>query len=420
MKTYNAIFKSLRFGVVGLLVLMGLQLQANETFLSPATKYMLEKQKPVDDCLLGVTEVVLNQNDCEVCFDPTIFLSPGTVLVSTTWNFGDGDGSTLEEPCHVYGAPGTYNVTLTITAINGTETCSCTHNITVIVEKCCPCDIEPNFSYCVDDCEICFTPTIEGDSCDVSFLWIFGDGTTSTDENPCHVFPAEGVYEVCLVVIPTIGGDSCADTICKPVCVEGCEQEPCECEIFQFDINIATMSNCFVGFNSAGEANFCINFMIEWDFGDGTVVTLPNNVSPVHTYSGPGPWTVCATATGIGTITGCETEATDCITFSLDCIVERDFREGDPNNQGGTGMDAELRLFPNPTGSLLHIRHPWMEVGEAKLEVINVSGQTVLRQQLREGQSQAVLDVSDLASGTYYVRMTGIEGQETYNMFIKE
>ncbi|MFH0894283.1 MAG: PKD domain-containing protein, partial [Bacteroidota bacterium] len=36
-------------------------------------------------------------------------------ITSYLWNFGDGQTSTLQNPTHVYAAPGTYNVTLTIT-----------------------------------------------------------------------------------------------------------------------------------------------------------------------------------------------------------------------------------------------------------------------------------------------------------------
>lgn len=43
-----------------------------------------------------------------------------------------------------------------------------------------------------------------------SYLWDFGDGTTSTLENPTHTFPAEGFYEVCL----TIEGICNTDEVC--------------------------------------------------------------------------------------------------------------------------------------------------------------------------------------------------------------
>ncbi len=48
-----------------------------------------------------------------------------------------------------------------------------------------------------------------------SWLWDFGDGTTSTEQNPLHAFPQQGTYLVCL----TIENDStgCIDTFCDSV-----------------------------------------------------------------------------------------------------------------------------------------------------------------------------------------------------------
>jgi len=45
----------------------------------------------------------------------------------------------------------------------------------------------------------------------LSYFWDFGDGTTSTLENPTHTFPSEGFYEVCL----TIEGICNTDEVCQ-------------------------------------------------------------------------------------------------------------------------------------------------------------------------------------------------------------
>jgi PKD repeat protein len=46
-----------------------------------------------------------------------------------------------------------------------------------------------------------------------SWSWDFGDGTTSSDRHPTHVYPASGAYEVILVVTNAWGSDSCAHTL---------------------------------------------------------------------------------------------------------------------------------------------------------------------------------------------------------------
>ncbi len=53
-------------------------------------------------------------------FTNTTFASPGTVISGYSWNFGDGSPvATSQDATHVYATPGTYVVTLTVTAANG-------------------------------------------------------------------------------------------------------------------------------------------------------------------------------------------------------------------------------------------------------------------------------------------------------------
>nr|WP_286943722.1 T9SS type B sorting domain-containing protein [Allomuricauda sp.] len=65
------------------------------------------------------------------CFgDATVFNRTSTEPVSTIeWDFGDGNISNLDNPSHTYAAPGTYQVTLTVT--NGTNTRSETQELTI-------------------------------------------------------------------------------------------------------------------------------------------------------------------------------------------------------------------------------------------------------------------------------------------------
>jgi PKD repeat protein len=50
---------------------------------------------------------------------------------------------------------------------------------------------------------VTFTPHIQGDIS--SWLWDFGDGTTSTEQNPVHTYTDEGTYSVTLTVEPSLG-----------------------------------------------------------------------------------------------------------------------------------------------------------------------------------------------------------------------
>lgn len=47
----------------------------------------------------------------------------------------------------------------------------------------------------------------------LTFLWEFGDSTTSTEENPFHIYSQAGNYNVCL----TIQSETCTDIFCRTV-----------------------------------------------------------------------------------------------------------------------------------------------------------------------------------------------------------
>ncbi|MGN6553248.1 MAG: PKD domain-containing protein [Verrucomicrobiota bacterium] len=110
--------------------------------------------------------------------------------VSWLWDFGDGTTSTAQNPAHTYAAADTYHVTLTITNTIG-ETA--THSGSIEVP------LEASFSYAPGVYpKAQFTSTSVNA---VSYLWNFGDGTTSTAQNPLHTFPSgAATYNVTLTV----------------------------------------------------------------------------------------------------------------------------------------------------------------------------------------------------------------------------
>jgi gliding motility-associated-like protein len=121
-------------------------------------------------------------------------LSTGTIQ-DFTWSFGDGTSSTLENPTHLYNTPGQYTVTLIIRLSADcfdTALQVITVNPNIVVET--SVDEPP---YCVGE-SIQFTDLSVGNPGEWS--WSFGDGATSSVQNPTHVFNAEGAYEVVVFI----------------------------------------------------------------------------------------------------------------------------------------------------------------------------------------------------------------------------
>ena len=106
------------------------------------------------------------------------------------WNFGDGNTSNLKDPVHVYATPGKFNVSLTTTNQAGSTTKTVQNAIVVdpVVTSFTFMSQPPN--------TIQFTDTSTKNP--TSWLWDFGDGTTSTLQNPTHTYPGPGSYNVTL------------------------------------------------------------------------------------------------------------------------------------------------------------------------------------------------------------------------------
>jgi len=118
-----------------------------------------------------------------------------------------------------------------------------------------------------------------------TYLWEFGDGTTSTQKNPTKTYNVGGTYSVKLTATGT-GGSA---TSTKLVLVQQSAQSQLPVANFTFSGGGCT-APCNVSF--ANTSSNAISY--SWDFGDGTTSTLAN---PNKTYTAGGTYSVILTAT---------------------------------------------------------------------------------------------------------------------------
>lgn len=144
-------------------------------------------------------------NSAEVQFSD---YSTGTNIVAWNWDFGDGDTSYEQNPKHRYTKPGAYTVKLVV--INdkqnsATETKNNYINIRLTAPK-------ADFIQSKVDGYAPLTVQFEYSLANLyfpdSFLWNFGDGTTSTERNPIHTYTNAGSYDVQLEVGNSLGKDA--------------------------------------------------------------------------------------------------------------------------------------------------------------------------------------------------------------------
>ncbi len=234
-------------------------------------------------------------NNCDASFGTAdsggyVFFYPNNFSSTSyySWTFGDGGTGTGVYPVHQYSTPGYYTICCTISdsALN----CSATWCDSIYAGG-----IFGNCQAAINFGTQLLTANFYGYSNNVTVVawtWDFGDGTSSTLQNPSHTYLSSGYYVACLTITTNLG---CVNTVCQTVQVTGTY---CDAQ--------------FQAYDSAGVYYFFPNttgalLNYYWDFGDNTVSTSPY---PVHQYSGNGPWITCLTITDSAnfcTATWCDT-----------------------------------------------------------------------------------------------------------------
>ena len=194
---------------------------AQTTFTSSAvgtatvTATVDEQQVPVSiivdpEARFTITDrsVVRQQQEAEF-IDQSVSTLPLTYL----WDFGDAVTSTEQNPKHVYKKEGVYDITLTVTNAIGSDTL--TKQEYVFVTS--PNPIHANFvavnkkgpsPLTVSFTDTSFITDIPGYPHLNSWLWDFGDGTNSNQQNPDHLYQNAGRYNVTLTVSNSVDNAS--------------------------------------------------------------------------------------------------------------------------------------------------------------------------------------------------------------------
>jgi len=140
------------------------------------------------------------------------FYAPSDLTGSITerhWNFGDGATSTDKDPTHTYSTPGIYTVSLRIVDNSGAESTEVkTDFIVVGTEPLLKAEFTSANRLGSDRTVVTFMDQSSGNI--TGWLWDFGDGGSSTDQNPSHVYTVPGTYTVSLTI--TGSGESDTET----------------------------------------------------------------------------------------------------------------------------------------------------------------------------------------------------------------
>jgi parallel beta-helix repeat protein len=232
--------------------------------------------------------------------DPTMGVPPLTVQFTdhstgspTVWSWDfDNDGeedSSVQNPSFTYTSEGTYTVSLTVTrAGQDTDAVTKTDYINVGFPPVAAFTADPTSGTAHLDVQ--FTDQSTGSI--TSWSWDFGDGGTSSQQNPSYTYTSAGDFTVSL----TATGPGGSDTETKVSYIHVTEPAPVAAFTANVTSGTAPLTVQFTDQSSGGIDSW------SWDFGDGGSSSLQN---PSYTYSDAGDFTVDLTVTGPG---GSDTE----------------------------------------------------------------------------------------------------------------
>ena len=390
-----------------------------------------------------------------------------STATSWGWDFGDGNTSTEQNPLHVYSEEGVYDVTLTIVGDSCTSTI--TQHICIFAVDPTPA-CEALFYTATPDWNEPLTLQFTDWSLNAStWAWDFGDGNTSTEQNPLHTYVDEGVYDVTL----TITSDSCSSSYTEHICVfenGGGTVDTCGCG---FDIDpvcvdiageiVPFLNACLAeceGFTAADfvDCGFGIDTTVidttifdpcgcTFDFNpvcvedvDGNIIPYPNACFAECEGFTAADFVDCDFGGGMDTTTivDCNCDFTDinpvcvedtdgnmfpfpnacfaeCAGFTIDDFINCDLLNEQPSPNQVNFIISNILAFPNPAVDILNISLLSDTEKEVQFNIQNIAGMVISSSthNLYSGKNTIQLEVSSLQNGLYFLEIQNGEELQT-------
>ncbi len=199
------------------------------------------------------------------------------------WDFGDGTNSTEQNPVHTFSKEGTYNVTLAATNDGGSS--EIRSMIITIKSVLMPpvASFSANMTEGTVPLTVKFTDTSTRRP--TGWKWKFGDGNTSTVQNPVYTFSGAGTYNVTLVAT---NGDGSSDESSMNIKVNRVPTPPIASFTANPTVGTAPLTAKFTDTSTNRPTSW------KWNFGDGQTSTVQD---PEHAFGVEGTYRVTLIAT---------------------------------------------------------------------------------------------------------------------------
>jgi PKD repeat protein len=373
--------------------------------------------------------------------------------VTYSWTFEGGSPAFATDSMAevTYNTPGVYDVTLVVTNSFGTsQTTQFDHVVVNSVPS-------VSYSFAQTGLQLDFASVITNGS---NIQWQFGDGSTSGEPNPMHIFGGESTYSVTLTAGNTCGDSTYVQQVPvylfpqagmqlseDSVCIAGNIQftgtsssssnqwywqfaggQPATSSVqnpvvnypasgqyvatlivanaagsdtIQQQVEVLPGSQANMDFTQAGFMIACqftgaLQDSLRWDFGDGNSSA---QVNPTHTYSGPGTYTIV-----LITYNEC---GNDTVSRQVTIL---------PSSNGELLIQETIRLVPNPTSGQFVVETSSPSDVVADIVVRDLMGREVvlLKSATLKAGSPVFLDISSVQDGMYLVTLRNGNDSRTW------
>ncbi len=392
-------------------------------------------------------------------------LSTGDIK-SCTWNFGDNTTSTELKPTHEYAAFGEYKVCLTITTVAGctSDYCAAVKVENFLGNTACKFELVIKPKETTQNTFLFYAVS----SVDIKSLkWSFGDNATSDAKNPEHSYEKAGDYQVTCTILTAAGctqTNTVKLTVMAPTSLANCKG-PISLLLFDPTDNKCNGSATVKLLDEAGKeipnakflwsdgrsgssaVNLCpeklytVQATVENTCQKNTSFTLlAKPLWKTSTINGQSNFTVIEPKEGVlyewnfgngiilkGAEVSYNFEKDGVYDVQLKAVSLTGISENtQPVNvtKTLTGIDVinnnELVIYPNPVKEILRIDFRNPSEGILVIEIMDVKGRSVYKQQLNnDGSSHADINVQQLKSGIYLLRITNGQRLIADRKFIK-
>ncbi len=205
-------------------------------------------------------------------------ISPAVSNYTLSWNMGDGNVLSGNNPSYTYLAAGSYLVNATLTTDSG-----CVSSFIKILAVYPPPNVSFNFNNVCSADSAAMVNLSSVSSGSLSYSWDFGNSTGSTASNPYATYTGAGTFAIKLVATTN---NACKDSLTKPI------------SIFDSPTVAFNFTNPCDGhpvqFTNTSSVNSGVISSYDWNFGDNTNSSL---VAPSKQYLNFGSYTVTLVAT---------------------------------------------------------------------------------------------------------------------------